>query len=109
MISRYNYFKFKLEKYLKSVFAVEEVLVEVDEGKDLFNDLNVWHFDEPFKNIKEVNVVNSIFKIAMIISADFRIAIESEVCQLNDMEDGGSESTLIAHYMLTYSIGYMAQ
>ena len=67
-----------MKKYLKSVFSIEEVFVEVDERKNLLDDLHVGHFDKTFENIEEIHIINSIFKITVIIRADFRIAIEPE-------------------------------
>lgn len=59
--------------YLKAMLTIEEIFIKIDECENLFNDLDMWHFDQSFQNIEEIHIVYTILKIAMIIQTNLRI------------------------------------
>lgn len=88
--------KARRSEYLQAVRAVKEVVILVEEGKRLLEDLRMRAVEQPLEHEEEVAVVQFCLERCVVEQTHLG---EGEVCELllrHDVVQGGAEPALVA-------------
>lgn len=79
--------------------AVEEVLVVVEEGDHLLQDLQVRHLDQSLQRVDQIHVVQLVLELLVVVRTDLRVREAAHLRHAKHVVQSRLETTLVFDWL----------